>query len=57
MQIGTFFTMKIHFFQHVPFEGLGIIEDWIHVKGYELTATRFFNGEKILSPISPQCIL
>ena len=40
--------MKIHFFQHVPFEGLGIIEEWIHVKGYELTATRFFNGEKSL---------
>lgn len=44
--------MKIHFFQHVPFEGLGIIEDWIHVKGYELTATRFFNGEKMPSPES-----
>ena len=44
--------MKIHFFQHVPFESLGTIEDWIHAKGHELTATRFFNGEKIPPPES-----
>lgn len=34
--------MRIHYFQHIPFENLAIIEDWIHEKGHTLTATRFY---------------
>jgi GMP synthase-like glutamine amidotransferase len=37
--------MRIHYFQHVPFEGLGNIEDWIVSKGHPLSSTRFFRNE------------
>ena len=36
--------MRAHYFQHVPFEGLGSIEFWFKSKGYELTCTRFFES-------------
>ena len=39
--------MKIHYFQHVPFEGLGCIEDWIRSKGHELSATRFYQNDAL----------
>lgn len=34
--------MRAHYFQHVPFEGLGSIEPWLDAAGYEVTNTRFF---------------
>ena len=37
--------MKIHWFQHVPFEGLGAIEGWLLARGHTLTCTRFHAGE------------
>ncbi|MBT3058860.1 MAG: gamma-glutamyl-gamma-aminobutyrate hydrolase family protein [Candidatus Thiodiazotropha sp.] len=36
--------MRAHYLQHVPFEGLGSIEDWLLLSGYEITATRFFES-------------
>ena len=33
---------RIHYFQHVPFEGLGSIEDWISLNGHSLTVTKLF---------------
>lgn len=33
--------MRVHWFQHVPFEGLGSIEPWLLERGHELTVTRF----------------
>ena len=36
--------LRIHYFQHVPFEGLGSIEEWISLSGHSLTATRFFES-------------
>lgn len=36
--------MRAHYFQHVPFEGLGSIGPMLNSKGYELTATRFFES-------------
>ena len=36
--------MRAHYFQHVPFEGLGSIEPWLGSKGYDLTGTRFFEA-------------
>lgn len=39
--------MRIHYLQHVPFEGLGIIENWIQSKGYELTFTRFYKNDRL----------
>ncbi|MDR0901961.1 MAG: amidotransferase [Opitutaceae bacterium] len=37
--------MKIHWFQHVPFEGLGEIGPWLSARGHELACTRFYAGE------------
>lgn len=37
--------MNVHWFQHVPFEGLGQIEAWLIARGHTLTRTRFYAGE------------
>lgn len=34
--------MRVHYLQHVPFEGLGCIEPWLQARGHEITGTRFF---------------
>ena len=39
--------IRIHCFQHVLFEGLGNIEEWIKAKGHLLSATRFYNNEAL----------
>ena len=39
--------MNIHYFQHASFEGLGIIEDWIRKPGNSVTATKFFEDERL----------
>jgi GMP synthase-like glutamine amidotransferase len=36
--------MRAHYFQHVPFEGLGSIEPWLESAGYEITCTRFYDS-------------
>jgi GMP synthase-like glutamine amidotransferase len=40
--------MRIHYLQHVPFEGLAAIEDWAKDRSHTLTATRWH--EKPLLP-------
>lgn len=37
--------MRIHYFQHVPFEGLGCIEPWALENGHQISVTRFYLGE------------
>jgi GMP synthase-like glutamine amidotransferase len=37
--------MKVHWFQHVPFEGLGAIEQWLLSRGHTLSCTRFYANE------------
>jgi GMP synthase-like glutamine amidotransferase len=39
--------MRAHFFQHVPFEGLGSIESWLRDAGAKATGTRFFKAEPL----------
>lgn len=39
--------MNIHYFQHVPFEGLGCIQNWITKNNHELTSTKFYNNESL----------
>jgi GMP synthase (glutamine-hydrolysing) len=34
--------MNIHYLQHVPFEGLGSIGDWVQHGGHTLSATRLY---------------
>jgi GMP synthase (glutamine-hydrolysing) len=43
-------SIKIHSFHHVPFEGLGNIEDWIISKGHSFSSTRFYNHETLPNP-------
>ncbi|MEY4489569.1 MAG: hypothetical protein RIQ79_2077 [Verrucomicrobiota bacterium] len=37
--------MKVHWFQHVEFEGLGLIEAWLRARGHETSVTRWWAGE------------
>ena len=39
--------MRIHYLQHVPFEGLGCIEDWAKTAGHRIAATRFYLKEPL----------
>lgn len=34
--------MRVHYLQHVPYEGIGAIGDWARARGYALTRTEFF---------------
>lgn len=43
--------MRAHFFQHVPFEGLGSIGPWLASRGAAVTGTRFFE-ESTLPPVN-----
>lgn len=39
--------MKIHYFQHVPFEELGYIREWAKKPGNRLSATRFYEDQRL----------
>lgn len=36
--------MHAHYLQHVPFEGLGSIEEWLDKNSYTVTATKFYES-------------
>ena len=38
-------TMRAHWFQHVPFEGLGSIEPWLEAHDFEVSRTRWYADE------------
>lgn len=38
-------TLRIHYLQHVPFEGLGYIDTWIKENNHTLTVTKFFEHD------------
>jgi GMP synthase-like glutamine amidotransferase len=40
-------TLKIHYIQHVAFEGLGCIENWINEKQHSITCTKLYNNEAL----------
>jgi GMP synthase-like glutamine amidotransferase len=40
-------TLRIHYLQHVHFEDLGCIEDWISAKGYSLSSTKFYENNQL----------
>lgn len=42
--------MKVHWFQHVPFEGLGRIENWIETKGFTAVCTGLWAGDPLPNP-------
>jgi len=39
--------MNIHYFQHVPFEGLGSITEWVNTPEHKVTATRFYEDDRL----------
>jgi GMP synthase-like glutamine amidotransferase len=39
--------LKIHYLQHVSYEGLGSIEEWIKSAGHILNSTRFFENDPL----------
>lgn len=41
--------MKIHYLQHVPFEGLASIESWAIDRNHSLSATKFYRNESLPS--------
>lgn len=42
--------MRLHYFQHVPFEGLAHIETWAKKKNFFITRTAFYQQEPLPSP-------
>ena len=36
--------MLAHYLQHVPFEGLGSIKNWLVNEGYNITNTRLYES-------------
>jgi GMP synthase-like glutamine amidotransferase len=40
-------TLKIHCFQHVHFEGLGCIDNWINKNGHHIQYTRFYENTSV----------
>lgn len=40
-------AMKVHVFQHAPFEDLGSIRYWLDQRGAEISYTRWFAGESL----------
>ena len=41
--------MKLHYLQHVPFEGLGSIASWAKARRIQISRTRLFAGEALPS--------
>ena len=41
--------MRLHYLQHVPFEGLGYIETWAFENNVGITSTKLFEGELLPS--------
>lgn len=39
-------TYRVHYIQHVPYEGLGYIEKWVKDNGYSLTVTKIYEDYK-----------
>ena len=37
--------MRVHYLQHIPFEGLGSIGPWLHARGASVRATKLYDGE------------
>jgi GMP synthase-like glutamine amidotransferase len=39
--------MNVHVLQHVAFEGLGSIDQWLHARGAKTSYTRFFENDRL----------
>lgn len=41
--------MRVHYLQHVPFEGLGSIAPWLKAAGYQVSATKLYESTMLPS--------
>lgn len=39
--------LRVHYFQHVAFEGLGSIEPYLLARGHALSGTHWYRGEPL----------
>lgn len=39
--------MRLHYLQHVPFEGPGTVKDWAKAKDFQVTATHLYAEERL----------
>jgi GMP synthase-like glutamine amidotransferase len=49
--------MRIHYLQHVPFEGPAGIAHWAHKKGRRLTGTHLYNNEAVPAMEQFDCLV
>ena len=47
LRYGGMRAMRVHYFQHVPFEGLGSIAGWLESRSARVTSTRFFEDSRL----------
>ena len=47
--------MKVHYFQHVPFEGPGCIETWLAAHGIGADSTRFDRAARLPAVRASTC--
>lgn len=49
--------INVHIFQHVPFEGIGSIENWLRQRDAKVSWTRFFEDWTLPRPSSPDLVI
>lgn len=49
--------MRVHFLQHVPYEGLGTLQDWLQQRSHEVSATRLYAGDGLPRPDSLDMVI
>ncbi len=49
--------MRIHYLQHVPFEGLGSIDEWLKRSGHQLSSTPLFSDVTFPNPDSFELLI
>lgn len=49
--------MRVHYLQHVPFEGPAAVAEWARERGYTLTGTHFDADEALPEPSAPDLLV
>ncbi|MFH2067278.1 MAG: type 1 glutamine amidotransferase [Pseudomonadota bacterium] len=49
--------MRVHYLQHVPFEGPAYIKDWIENKSMDLSCTALYQNQKLPSQEDFDCLM
>ena len=50
-------NLRIHHLQHVPFESIGMIKEWIHEHNVQHTATHLYNDEALPDVNAFDCLI